>query len=200
MEGRGRRGKKALPASRSSHWRRQERCARSRRLALNIMGPQPHSYCLNGFSLFVNVSRSRAITQKEETGTKVNLFQLRGYLFTLFGWEIMEGSSGKEHLAAAKTHPFPCWSCCLIAGNHDNQEWRIVLFIPSHSIIPATSSPNNGGVCVMFSLHRHPSPPRPNGKAVPQGPVMVRLWASQPLNCLWGAGHSFRKGCLKELI
>ena len=114
-------------------------------------------------------------------GIKVNLFQLLGYP----PHPLRTRNNGrqqwkKEHLAAVKTHPFPCWSCWLILGHHNNQEWRIVLFIPSHSIIPATSSPNNGVVCVMFSLCHRPSPPQHNGDAVPQGPM--RLWASQPLN------------------
>lgn len=148
------------------------------------MDPQPHSYCLNGFWLSANVSRSRAITQREETGTKVNLFQLRGYPFTHFGREIMEGSSGKEHLAAAKTHPFPRRSCCLIPGNHDSQEWRIVLFIPSLSIIPETSPLTMAGSVLCFPSIAAPAPHH--------GPA-ERLCPRDP----WGWGcepHSLRKG------
>lgn len=97
--------------------------------------------------------RSRAVTQREGTGTAVNLSQLRASPFSRNnGRNTGEGSIWRQRGS------IPPWAGA--AGSFleiiNNREWRIVLFIPSHCIIPATQSPNNGTVCAMPSLH--PSP------------------------------------------
>ena len=147
---------------------------------LHIMDPQPHSDCLNGFWLFVNVSRSRAITQREESGTKINLFQLRGYPFTPFGREIMEGSSGKEHLAAVKTHPSPCWAVASSLGvtTIKNGESLFSPLLTASALRPQALT-MVGSVLCFPSIAAPPQHPQRRGCA-PGTRAVVSLTASEP--------------------
>lgn len=104
-------------------------------------------------------------------------------------WKRASGCSKDPSLPAPELLPHP-WE-----SRQSRVENRS--FHPFSQHYSCDLTPNNGRVCVMFSLHRRPrTPPRSSGKAVPQGPVRVRLRASQPQKGL----QPFRKGCLKEQI
>lgn len=114
-------------------------------------------FCLLVFFFLTNSEcfRSGAFTQRKETGIAVNLSQLLCCppLHFQKQWEaaLAKGASGCSEDPSSLG-----WSCWPILRNHNNQEWRIILFIPAHSVVSATPSPNNDMVCVARSLH--PSP------------------------------------------
>lgn len=122
--------------------------------------------------------RSRALTQREETSIEVNLFQLLCCPPPLLTRNNGRQHWKKEHLAAVKTHPFPGWSCWLILGNHNNQEWRMFF----SSLLTALSQWLHP-LTMVWSVCGLPPPlpslPLHKGDAVPQG--LLKLWSSQPL-------------------
>lgn len=92
--------------------------------------------------------RSRAFTQRKETGIAVNLSQLL-CCPPLHLQKQGEAALAKEHLAAVKIHPPWAGAVGPFLEPHPPR-------LENHSSHPATPSPNNDMVCVVRSLH--PSP------------------------------------------
>lgn len=153
-------------------------------------------FFLNAFWLILNVPRSRTVTQREEIGIKVNLFQLLGNPHP-FSRAIMEGSTGIQSI-------WPQWRPTPPRAGAVGSSLQITTIKNGESFfsspLTALSQRPHPLTMVRFVLCFSPSLPLPavaQGDAVPQGPL--KLWAPQPLNKSLGGRMLFQNELHEEI-